>query len=170
MSSSPKAPSATKVLFGFHAVGVRLKTAPQSIVEVVFEGTRAVGVEVRQGGETRVIGTTGRTDAGCSSGRKSAAGETGNTPIAPVLDELSEDAVLSGRGDKPGFEPRRPLRALLVCKAVLSLTGVLDPTDFPTCLSLTGGECFSASCFSAFQPLFMMDRVYVSFTPFGESH
>jgi 23S rRNA (guanosine2251-2'-O)-methyltransferase len=40
MSSSPKAPSATKVLFGFHAVGVRLKTAPQSIVEVVFEGTR----------------------------------------------------------------------------------------------------------------------------------
>ena len=40
MSSAPKAPSATKILFGFHAVGVRLKTTPQSIVEVYFEPTR----------------------------------------------------------------------------------------------------------------------------------
>src|ERR1035437_3835217 len=29
-----------KVLFGFHAVGVRLKTAPKSIVEIYFEPTR----------------------------------------------------------------------------------------------------------------------------------
>src|SRR5512140_1738500 len=32
--------SAPKVLFGFHAVGVRLKTAPQSIVEIYYEPTR----------------------------------------------------------------------------------------------------------------------------------
>ena len=32
--------SSPKVLFGFHAVGVRLKTAPQSIVEIYFEPTR----------------------------------------------------------------------------------------------------------------------------------
>ena len=32
--------SSPKVLFGFHAVGVRLKTAPQSIVEIYFEVTR----------------------------------------------------------------------------------------------------------------------------------
>ena len=32
--------SSPKVLFGFHAVGVRLKTAPQSIVEVYYETTR----------------------------------------------------------------------------------------------------------------------------------
>ena len=32
--------SSPKVLFGFHAVGVRLKTAPQSIVEIYFESTR----------------------------------------------------------------------------------------------------------------------------------
>ena len=32
--------SSPKVLFGFHAVGVRLKTAPQSIVEIYFEATR----------------------------------------------------------------------------------------------------------------------------------
>jgi len=34
MSSSPK------VLFGFHAVGVRLKTAPQSVLEVFFDASR----------------------------------------------------------------------------------------------------------------------------------
>ena len=32
--------SSPKVLFGFHAVGVRLKTSPQSIVEIYFEPTR----------------------------------------------------------------------------------------------------------------------------------
>ena len=32
--------SSSKVLFGFHAVGVRLKTAPQSIIEVYYETTR----------------------------------------------------------------------------------------------------------------------------------
>ena len=32
--------SSPKVLFGFHAVGVRLKTAPRSIIEIYFEPTR----------------------------------------------------------------------------------------------------------------------------------
>lgn len=32
--------SSPKVLFGFHAVGVRMKTAPQSIIEVYYEATR----------------------------------------------------------------------------------------------------------------------------------
>ena len=32
--------SSPKVLFGFHAVGVRLKVAPDSIIEVYFESTR----------------------------------------------------------------------------------------------------------------------------------
>ena len=32
--------SSPKVLFGFHAVGVRLKTAPQSIVEIYADPTR----------------------------------------------------------------------------------------------------------------------------------
>ena len=34
MSSSPK------VLFGFHAVGVRLKTAPRSVLEVFYDVSR----------------------------------------------------------------------------------------------------------------------------------
>ena len=32
--------SSAKVLFGFHAVGVRLRTAPKSIVELYVEGSR----------------------------------------------------------------------------------------------------------------------------------
>jgi len=32
--------SAPKVLFGFHAVGVRVKTAPQSVIEIYFDPTR----------------------------------------------------------------------------------------------------------------------------------
>ena len=32
--------SSPKVLFGFHAVGVRLKTAPQSIIEIYYESSR----------------------------------------------------------------------------------------------------------------------------------
>ncbi|NCP39398.1 MAG: 23S rRNA (guanosine(2251)-2'-O)-methyltransferase RlmB, partial [Rhodoferax sp.] len=32
--------STPKVLFGFHAVGVRLKTAPKSIVEIYADPTR----------------------------------------------------------------------------------------------------------------------------------
>ena len=32
--------SSPKVLYGFHAVGVRLKTAPKSIIEIYFEPTR----------------------------------------------------------------------------------------------------------------------------------
>ncbi|MEY3216559.1 MAG: rRNA (guanosine-2-O-)-methyltransferase RlmB, partial [Pseudomonadota bacterium] len=32
--------SSPKVLFGFHAVGVRLKIAPQSVVEIHYELSR----------------------------------------------------------------------------------------------------------------------------------
>ena len=32
--------SSPKVLFGFHAVGVRLKTAPRSIIEIYVDPTR----------------------------------------------------------------------------------------------------------------------------------
>ena len=39
--------TSAKVLFGFHAVGVRLKTAPQSVIGVVFDGSRW-GARMRQ--------------------------------------------------------------------------------------------------------------------------
>ncbi|MDR2852952.1 MAG: 23S rRNA (guanosine(2251)-2'-O)-methyltransferase RlmB [Burkholderiaceae bacterium] len=39
MSPAPQAP-APKLLFGFHAVSVRLKVAPESIIEVLFDASR----------------------------------------------------------------------------------------------------------------------------------
>ena len=32
--------SSPKVIFGFHAVGVRIKTAPKSVIEVLFDASR----------------------------------------------------------------------------------------------------------------------------------
>src|SRR3954454_12201790 len=32
--------SSPKVIFGFHAVGVRIKTAPKSVLEVLFDASR----------------------------------------------------------------------------------------------------------------------------------
>ncbi|MES2531902.1 MAG: 23S rRNA (guanosine(2251)-2'-O)-methyltransferase RlmB, partial [Pseudomonadota bacterium] len=32
--------SSPKVIFGFHAVGVRIKTAPASVIEVLFDVSR----------------------------------------------------------------------------------------------------------------------------------
>lgn len=32
--------SSPKVIFGFHAVGVRIKTAPKSVLEVMFDASR----------------------------------------------------------------------------------------------------------------------------------
>ena len=32
--------SSPKVIFGFHAVGVRIKTAPASVIEVLFDASR----------------------------------------------------------------------------------------------------------------------------------
>ena len=32
--------SSPKTLFGFHAIGVRLKTAPESVIEIHFESSR----------------------------------------------------------------------------------------------------------------------------------
>src|SRR3954465_576128 len=35
-----RAMSSPKVIFGFHAVGVRIKTAPKSVLEVLFDASR----------------------------------------------------------------------------------------------------------------------------------
>ena len=39
-SDNPGMSSSSKVLFGFHAIGVRLKTAPKSVLEVFFDASR----------------------------------------------------------------------------------------------------------------------------------
>jgi hypothetical protein len=49
--------SSAKVLFGFHAVGVRLKTAPQSIIEIHFDASRR-DARMRAGSELSPVCST----------------------------------------------------------------------------------------------------------------
>ncbi len=129
MSSAPKAPSATKVLFGFHAVGVRLKTAPQSIVEVVFEGTRRdarmrqflerakeAGVRLIEADALRIAKLAG------SHGHQGVAARVLPIEQAHSLDDLLDQVEATGEA---------PL--------LLVLDGVTDPHNLGACLRVADG-------------------------------
>jgi 23S rRNA (guanosine2251-2'-O)-methyltransferase len=118
--------SSPKVLFGFHAVGVRLKTAPQSIVEIYFEPTRRdarmrqfvakaqeAGVRLIEADALRIAKLSG------SHGHQGVAARV--EPLSQVhsLDELLESLT----------EP-----ALL-----LVLDGVTDPHNLGACLRVADG-------------------------------
>lgn len=120
MSASPK------VLFGFHAVSVRMKTAPQSIVEVYFEATRRdarmrqfldrareAGVRLIEADSLRIAKLAG------SHGHQGVAARV--SPLAPItsLDDLLDTT------DGP------PL--------LLVLDGVTDPHNLGACLRVADG-------------------------------
>jgi len=118
--------SSPKVLFGFHAVGVRLKTAPQSIVEIYFEPTRRdarmrqfvakaqeAGVRLIEADALRIAKLSG------SHGHQGVAARVEPLPQVHSLDELLESLT----------EP-----ALL-----LVLDGVTDPHNLGACLRVAAG-------------------------------
>jgi 23S rRNA (guanosine2251-2'-O)-methyltransferase len=118
--------SSPKVLFGFHAVGVRLKTAPQSIVEIYFEPTRRdarmrqfvakaqeAGVRLIEANALRIAKLSG------SHGHQGVAARVEPLPQVHSLDELLESLT----------EP-----ALL-----LVLDGVTDPHNLGACLRVADG-------------------------------
>jgi 23S rRNA (guanosine2251-2'-O)-methyltransferase len=118
--------SAPKVLFGFHAVGVRLKTAPRSIVEVYYEPTRrdarmrqfiervgAAGVRLIEADALRLAKLAG------SHGHQGVAARVEALPQAHSLDDLL-DAVAGP-----------PL--------LLVLDGVTDPHNLGACLRVADG-------------------------------
>jgi 23S rRNA (guanosine2251-2'-O)-methyltransferase len=118
--------SSPKVLFGFHAVGVRLKTAPQSIVEIYFEPTRRdarmrqfvakaqeAGVRLIEADALRIAKLSG------SHGHQGVAARVEPLPQVYSLDELLESLT----------EP-----ALL-----LVLDGVTDPHNLGACLRVADG-------------------------------
>ena len=122
--------SSPKVLFGFHAVGVRLKTAPESIVEVLFEATRRdarmrqflerakeVGVRLIEADAVRIAKLAG------SHGHQGVAARVQPIEQKHSLDELLED--LEARGVK------NPL--------LLVLDGVTDPHNLGACLRVADG-------------------------------
>lgn len=113
--------SAPKVLFGFHAVGVRLKTAPQSVIEIYYEPTRR-DARMRQfldrarEASVRLIEADGLRLAKLagSHGHQGVAARVQALPQAHSLDDLLDSIT----------EP--PL--------LLVLDGVTDPHNLGACL------------------------------------
>lgn len=122
--------SSPKVLFGFHAVGVRLKTAPQSIVEIYYEATRrdarmrqfldrarSAGAKLIEADAERLAKLAG------SHGHQGVAARVEATKQVTSLDELLENLEESG--------VKNPL--------LLVLDGVTDPHNLGACLRVADG-------------------------------
>ena len=121
--------SAPKVLFGFHAVGVRLKTAPRSIIEIYVEPTRRDArmrqfVERATEAGARLIEADGQRLSQLSGGHghQGVVARVESIPQARSLDELLEQVEASGTP---------PL--------LLVLDGVTDPHNLGACLRVADG-------------------------------
>ncbi len=129
--------SAPKTLFGFHAVGVRLKTAPQSIVEIYFETTRrdarmrqfleraqAAGVRLMESDGARLAKLCG------SHGHQGVVARVQALAQVHSLDELLED-LEAANAAVPLAQRTPPL--------LLVLDGVTDPHNLGACLRVADG-------------------------------
>jgi 23S rRNA (guanosine2251-2'-O)-methyltransferase len=122
MADSPK------FLFGFHAVGVRLKTAPGSIIEVYVEGTRRdarmrqfldkakeAGVRLIEADGLRLARMAG------NAGHQGVVAKVQALPSAHSLDDWLD-------GLTPDAKP-----------LLLVLDGVTDPHNLGACLRVADG-------------------------------
>ncbi|MEN5179352.1 23S rRNA (guanosine(2251)-2'-O)-methyltransferase RlmB [Comamonas odontotermitis] len=122
--------SSPKVLFGFHAVGVRMKTAPKSIIEVYFESTRRdarmrqfierakeAGVRLIEADATRIAKLAG------SHGHQGVAARVEEIKDTRTLDELLDDLEEAG----------------VASPLLLVLDGVTDPHNLGACLRVADG-------------------------------
>jgi 23S rRNA (guanosine2251-2'-O)-methyltransferase len=118
--------SSAKVLFGFHAVGVRLKTAPASVMEIYADPARKdarmrqflakaheAGVRVIEADSLRIAKLAG------SHGHQGVAARVEPVPQARSLDDL--------------------LDALAGPPLLLVLDGVTDPHNLGACLRVADG-------------------------------
>ena len=118
--------STPKVLFGFHAVGVRLKTAPASVLEIYADPTRRDArmkqflARAAEAG-ARVIEADGARLA-------KLAGSHGHQGVAARVSELEQvrslDDLLDGLKEPP---------------LLLVLDGVTDPHNLGACLRVADG-------------------------------
>jgi 23S rRNA (guanosine2251-2'-O)-methyltransferase len=129
--------SSPKVLFGFHAVGVRLKTAPKSIIEIYYEPTRRdarmrqfidkvteSGVRLIEADGMRLAKLAG------SHGHQGVAARVQEIKQVHSLDELLENLEASN-AELPPAERTPPL--------ILVLDGVTDPHNLGACLRVADG-------------------------------
>lgn len=118
--------SSPKVLFGFHAVGVRLRTAPKTIVELYVDATRRDArmrqfVQKAQEAGLRPIEADGLRLARLagSAGHQGVVARVEPLPVAHSLDDL-----LDGLQGPP---------------LLLVLDGVTDPHNLGACLRVADG-------------------------------
>lgn len=129
--------STPKVLFGFHAVGVRLKTAPDSIVEIYADPTRRDArmrqfVDKVSEAGVRLIEADGvRLARLCGShGHQGVAARVHQLAQVKSLDDLLDQRE-AANADKPLAERDQPL--------ILVLDGVTDPHNLGACLRVADG-------------------------------
>ena len=121
--------SSPKVIFGFHAVGVRFKTAPKSVLEVLFDSSRRdarmkqfiaraqdAGVRLVEADSLRIAKLAG------SHGHQGIAARVEAMPQLHSIDELLE-----------GLEAAGTVPLLLV------LDSVTDPHNLGACLRVADG-------------------------------
>ena len=129
--------SSPKVLFGFHAVGVRLKTAPKSIIEIFYEPTRRdarmrqflekvaeAGIRVVEADGMRLAKIAG------SHGHQGVAARVQEIKQVHSLDELLEN-LEAANAELPADQRTNPL--------ILVLDGVTDPHNLGACLRVADG-------------------------------
>jgi len=118
--------SAPKVLFGFHAVGVRLKTAPRSIIEIYYEPTRR-DARMRQFLEKAAESNVRLIEA---DGMRLAklAGSHGHQGVAARVEIIPQTHSLADLLD-----------ALSGPILLLVLDGVTDPHNLGACLRVADG-------------------------------
>ena len=120
----------SKILFGFHAVGVRLKTAPASVLEIHVDATRRDArmrqfVERAQEAGARLVDSD---DARLSRLAGTARHQGVVARVVPLALRHSLDDVLDAVED----EGRGPA-------LVLVLDGVTDPHNLGACLRTADG-------------------------------
>jgi 23S rRNA (guanosine2251-2'-O)-methyltransferase len=121
--------SSPKVLFGFHAVGVRLKTAPQSIIEIYYESSRR-DARMRQFIErAKEVGT--RLIEADSLRIAKLCGSHGHQGVAARVNEVEQVRSLDDLLDQ--------LEADGVAPLLLVLDGVTDPHNLGACLRVADG-------------------------------
>ena len=129
--------SSPKVLFGFHALGVRLKTAPDSIIELYFEPTRRDARmrsfldRATEAGIKMIESDGARLSKMCGShGHQGLAARVKAIAQVHSLDELLEDLEAANE-DLPPEQRTQPL--------ILVLDGVTDPHNLGACLRVADG-------------------------------
>jgi 23S rRNA (guanosine2251-2'-O)-methyltransferase len=118
--------SAPKVLFGFHAVGVRLKTAPQSILEIYVDVSRK---DARMRQFLEKVGEAGVRLVEADGMRLAKlAGSHGHQGVAARVEALAQVHSLDDLLDQVSGPP-----------LLLVLDGVTDPHNLGACLRVADG-------------------------------